>query len=103
MALQFALNRLFIVTANMGTLFENVSVLTTYPAPFPLPSRLTRKRERKHLASAWWQGLVQSCLQWGPEDCRVQCVVGSGLGFGLSPAPLSKCTAVSPPLRSGQL
>ena len=24
MALQFALNRLFIVTANMGTLFENV-------------------------------------------------------------------------------
>lgn len=25
MALQFALNRLFIVTANLGTLFENVS------------------------------------------------------------------------------
>ena len=24
MALQYALNRLFIVTANMGTLFENV-------------------------------------------------------------------------------
>lgn len=34
MALQFALNRLFVVTANMGTLFENVSIITNLTSTF---------------------------------------------------------------------